>query len=185
MTEANGDTIKEDIYQSDWEIIACSHPELVVLKKNAEKEFDEILLADATNIQFTAASVNNEGYTFLKKFGEFDKVVLIKIVSPGRGKIEDIPVNILTGLPKRIGLAIQQYPHMIEAYKSSGNILPPASKPVVVEKVPENDKVLKDAQEALKDMHPPENWHSAAPKTKITTQEEIDNISDDVLAAFG
>lgn len=111
------DNVKNDIVQSNWEIVSVSHPELVIQFKNKEKQFEFTCLGDATDIQFTSASYNNEGYTWLVRNHAYsEQLFLIHIVSPSAQKITNSPVNVLTAHEQRILNKIRSFPHMVEAF---------------------------------------------------------------------
>jgi hypothetical protein len=113
------ENIKSDIVQSSWEIIASSHPELIINWKNSNKEYEYITLADATDIQFTSAMVKNEGYTWLVNNTYFDnQIMLIHIVEPSAIKITNSPVNTVTALEPRILAKIATFPHLQEIYRA-------------------------------------------------------------------
>jgi hypothetical protein len=120
--------IKSDIVQSNWTIVATSHPELVVQFKNKEKQFEFTCLGDATDIQFTSAQFNNEGFTWLERNTCFsEQMVLIHIVEPSRLKITNTPVNTVTAYEQRVLAKIVRFPHLLEIYHSRTVKVSPAN----------------------------------------------------------
>lgn len=108
-----------DCTQSDWEIVATSHPDIVVQYQGkrdelGNKQLFEIPLAEVTNINFTDAKTSNEGFSYVNtRFGVessfsdglrpntdmmIDQLALIKIVSPSARNIAHSPVNTCTTL---------------------------------------------------------------------------------------
>lgn len=121
ITEAGSHpNIKDDIIQTDWEILVSSHPELIIQHYSKEVNgFVNKVLSDATNIQFTSAKLNNQGYSFIVENGirEYNDVVLIHIVCANYSKIEHSPVNTVSKLPERILHKIRSYPEMLAVYR--------------------------------------------------------------------
>lgn len=106
--------IKTDIVQSQWKIISTSHPELLIQYFGSDKLQQIDSLGNCNYIQFTQASQNNEGYTWLVSKGvrEYNDFALIHIVSPSHMKLEHTPVNTLTNLVVRMKAKMGAYPHM-------------------------------------------------------------------------
>lgn len=114
------ENVKSDIVQSNWEIVATSHPELIINWRNQNKEYELITLGDATDIQFTSAQVKNEGYTWLiNNQSHENQMALIHIVSPSAIKVTNTPVNTLTVLEPRIISKISRYPHLMGIYRAN------------------------------------------------------------------
>jgi hypothetical protein len=147
--------ITSDIIQSDWEIIATSHPDLLISVQNKEtKEYEAMRLEDASNIQFTSAQTNNEGFTFFSVQGvhEWEDVVMCHIVKPSDRNITHAPVSTLSKMPARIRFQLSnKFPHLVKIYNELvGNILPQTSISTV------------DSVEAMNDIHPPIEWNTTA-----------------------
>lgn len=133
--------IASDIHQVNWQIVATSHPELLVQYQNSDKQWELCTLAEATDLQFTNAQVKNEGYTWLidkvsKAKGKlnpdgsipptmsqvdvelvermlYTEYVLIHIVEPSNIKIENSPVNTVTDIIDRAMIKVKPYPHLM------------------------------------------------------------------------
>lgn len=112
--------ITSTIVQSQWKILGVSHPDLSIEYKNRDKEMETISLVEATDIQFTSADKNNEGYTWLLKKGyrAYDGLVLIHIVKPSDRNITHTPVNTCTNISSRIRMKIADYPNLVEIFES-------------------------------------------------------------------
>lgn len=113
--------ITNDIHQSDWTIVSTSHPELLVQYYDKEKNQQFISLGEATNIQFSNAKVNNEGFNWLDNYrkrngvDEYEGMVLIHIIEPSKLNVEHMPVNTVTNILPRVLNKLQPYPHMRDA----------------------------------------------------------------------
>jgi len=121
ITEAGShENITSTIVQSQWKILGSSHPELLIEHKNRDKEMETLSLGEATDIQFTSADKNNEGYTWLLKKGyrAYDGLVLIHIVKPSDRNIKHTPVNTCTNISSRIRMKIGDYPNLVEIFES-------------------------------------------------------------------
>lgn len=124
--------VPNDIVQSNWEIVATSHPELIINWRNPNKEYELITLGEATDIQFTSAKVKNEGYTWLiNNTCNSESIYLIHIVSPSPVKITNSPVNTLTAIRSRIMAKIFKFPDLMNIYTSLTNKELPQLSPSV------------------------------------------------------
>ncbi len=108
-----------DIVKADWEIVDCSHPELLVTHwsgKSAERVSKQIPLCDVTNIQFTTAKNNNEGYNFLLKCeGSFSGYALLWVKDINQnGNVKHMPQNIITTKAARIRYMIKNHTRLLE-----------------------------------------------------------------------
>jgi len=149
--------ITSDIHQTDWQIVASSHPELLVSYQNKDKQWDMCTLSEATNIQFSAAQVKNEGYTWLiKRISEakgklnpdlsipaglpaietelidrnlYTGYVLIHIVEPSSVKIENSPVNTVTDILDRALVKVKPYPHLMPSLQENAESFRQAALP--------------------------------------------------------
>lgn len=183
--------IKSDIAQSDWEIVSTSHPELLVQYFDKEKNQQFITLGEATNLQFTSASVNNEGYTWLvnKGLDSYNDLVLIHIVEPSKIKIENTPVNTVTNVLPRVRMKIQQYPHMLAALENvDDNVFEAGVMSGVVNKVIVPTKARPTRQvteeEAANDLFPN---YPVSPSTLGQKKEKPNGVvepDNDVLINF-
>ena len=121
ITEAGShENITTTITQSQWKILGSSHPDLLIEHKNKQKEMETITLGEATDVQFTSADKNNEGYTWLLKKGyrSYDGLVLIHIVKPSDRNVKHTPVNTCTNISSRIAMKIVDYPNLVEIFES-------------------------------------------------------------------
>jgi hypothetical protein len=121
VTPANpAKNITSDIYQSDWEILTTSHPHLPV-RYEIKKEWKDCLLGEATNIQFTSATKNNEGYTKLNQLvgseGTYSELALIHIVRRAE-TVTHTPVNTVSTIKSLMLMKAARYPELKEIINS-------------------------------------------------------------------
>lgn len=102
--------ITKDIYSSNWEIAATSHPELLV-----NVGTDVISLGDVTDIQFTNANNGNEGYKFLENVdGVHKDYVVIHFVTKNSKNPAHMPVNVVAVHPTHILQILEKFPTLVE-----------------------------------------------------------------------
>ena len=99
--------ITKDIHSANWEIVATSHPELLVRVST-----DYVQLGDVTDIQFTNANNGNEGYKFLSD-DTYSDYVLIHIVGKNASNITHTPTNIVAANPKHILSVLEKFPNFV------------------------------------------------------------------------
>lgn len=104
--------ITKDIYSANWEVVAVSHPELLVTVGN-----DILPLSDITDIQFTNANNGNEGYKSIEnQDGVYTDYVVIHFISPNRKNITFMPVNVVATHPKHILEIVDKMPNVKESF---------------------------------------------------------------------
>jgi hypothetical protein len=111
--------ITNDIHSVDWEVIECSHPELIVDNYVNAENISPITLGEATTLTFSNAKTNNEGFTWLrsKDLDTFEGCVLIHIKGKNSRDVKFIPNNSLTQIRARVMQSIAKFPNMAKAYE--------------------------------------------------------------------
>lgn len=104
------ENVKSDIWKSCWQIVASSHPELLVRYFDKKEEL-YTTLGESNRIEFSSAKTNNEGYKFFidKGVDSYQGVVVIRIVSASRINLEHSPVNTCTNNPEMMLDVINTY----------------------------------------------------------------------------
>lgn len=105
-----------DMVNAEWEILATSHPDLMI-QYEIKKEIKNCLLDEATILQFSNASVNNEGYGYLVSNGYqyYEGLVVIHIVEP-RKNIKHTPFNTVSAEVESIEEKLEAFPRLMMAY---------------------------------------------------------------------
>jgi hypothetical protein len=116
-------SITNDIIQPEWEILAVSHPDMVVIHKNIDKEFVDVPLGEVTILQGSSANNNNECYTWLvNNYHTYGGgVVMLHVVRPV-AVLKNTPVNTITALPQKIERKLTMYPEMLDIYHQNTSI---------------------------------------------------------------
>lgn len=98
--------ITKDIHSANWEVVAVSHPELLVSVST-----DVVSLSEITDIQFTNANNGNEGYKFVENYdGVYKDYVVIHFICQNSKNITFMPVNVVATHPKHILEIVDKMP---------------------------------------------------------------------------
>ena len=104
--------ITKDIHSANWEVVAVSHPELLV-----NVGLDIVTLSQITDIQFTNANNGNEGYKFLENYDDVYKdYVVIHFICQNSKNITFMPVNVVATHPKHIAEIAEKMPAIKESF---------------------------------------------------------------------
>lgn len=182
--------ITSDIDQSDWEIVSVSHPDLLI-DYEVKKEWFQAALADVTNIQFTSAERNNEGYTWLNqrvgREGQYDGLVLLHIVKPSGLNVKHTPVNTVTNILPLMKVKAARYPEMQKFINEGANTY----TPIMIESAP-SDFTADNLYQPMPDtIRTPETVEVPTPEMKEQfaakmqrIEEETENDEDDSVTNF-
>jgi hypothetical protein len=114
--------LSSDISEVQWEIVASSHPELLInFYRDREHHFAS--LNEATVIQFSSAAFSNEGYNWLADHCDdfrYDGYVAIHIIKPSKRKIDHTPVNTCSNLLAVVKEKLKKFPQLIPVIENIG-----------------------------------------------------------------